>query len=227
MPSTLLDNDTREVAVGLWGLPGILTVPRKASALIVFAHGSGSSRFSMRNRLVARVLNQAGWATLLFDLLRPEEEAVPGRARVFDIPFLATRLVDAVEWGDEAMGAATMPIGLFGASTGAAAALMAAAELNDRIGAVVSRGGRPDLAGHSLEKVTAPTLLIVGGEDHGVMELNQYALEHLKGVAELKVVPGATHLFPEAGAMEKVTTLATHWFERYLASSHSQGSHAL
>ena len=226
MSSTLLDRDTRDVTVGTWGLPGFLTIPGSASALVVFAHGSGSSRFSVRNRQVAKVLNRAGWATLLFDLLRPEEEVAQGRARVFDIPFLARRLVDAVKWGDEEMGAATLPIGMFGASTGAAAALMAAAELNDRVSAVVSRGGRPDLAVRSLDLVTAPTLLIVGGEDHGVIELNQYALDHLKGVAQLEIVPGATHLFPEPGAMEKVTALATRWFERYLNSKPAPVSHA-
>ena len=208
----------RDVTVGSWDLPGFLSIPKNASALVVFAHGSGSSRFSLRNRQVATALNRAGLATLLFDLLHPQEEMVEGRARVFDIPFLAGRLMDAVEWADVAMGDKTQPIGLFGASTGAAAALVAAAELGDRINAVVSRGGRPDLAGEALDNVTAPTLLIVGGEDHGVIELNQHALSRLKGLASLEIVPGATHLFPELGAMEQVTALAIDWFERYLTS---------
>ena len=206
---------TQDVTVGSRDLPGFLTVPGNASALVVFAHGSGSSRFSMRNRQVAKALNRVGLATLLFDLLHPQEELAQGRARVFDIPFLATRLIDAVEWANVTLGDKT-PVGLFGASTGAAAALVAAAELGDRISAVVSRGGRPDLAGEALGTVTAPTLLIVGGEDHGVIELNQHALNRLKGLALLEIVPGATHLFPEPGAMEQVTALAANWFERYL-----------
>lgn len=208
----------QDVTVGSWDLPGFLYVPPNASALVIFAHGSGSSRFSMRNRQVAEALNQAGLATLLFDLLHPDEEMARGRARVFDISFLAGRLMDAVAWADVTVSKATQPIGLFGASTGAAAALVAAAELGDRIGAVVSRGGRPDLAGDALDRVTAPTLLIVGAEDHGVIELNRFALNRLKGMASLKLVPGATHLFPEPGAMELVTLLATNWFEQYLTS---------
>lgn len=207
---------TRNVIVGSWSLPGLLCVPSKASALVVFAHGSGSSRFSARNREVARTLNRAGMATLLFDLLRPDEESERQRAKVFDISFLAERLMDAVEWADAVFSDEVMPIGLFGASTGAAAALVAAAELGDRISAVVSRGGRPDLAGTVLQKVRAPTLLIVGGNDLGVIALNQRALNMLQGLARLEVVPGATHLFEEPGAMEQVTALAAAWFERYL-----------
>ena len=209
----------QDVTVGSWDLPGTLCVPLDASALVIFAHGSGSSRFSMRNRQVAQALNQAGLATLLFDLLRPQEEMAQGRARVFDISLLADRLMDAVVWADAMGSKGKQPIGLFGASTGAAAALVAAAELGDRIGAVVSRGGRPDLADDVLDKVTAPTLLIVGGEDHGVIELNRYALNRLKGMASLQIVPGASHLFPEPGAMERVTVLATNWFEQYLTFS--------
>jgi putative phosphoribosyl transferase len=222
MPSSVLHQRpgaSRDVMVGAWRLPGFLCIPAHASALVVFAHGSGSSRFSARNRDVATALNRAGMATLLFDLLHPDEEAAHGRARVFDIPFLAERLVDAVGWADTAFSDRVMPAGLFGASTGAAAALVAAAELGDRISAVVSRGGRPDLAGPSLGKVHAPTLLIVGGNDHGVIELNQQALGNLPGLASLEIVPGATHLFAEPGAMEQVTALATAWFERYLTAT--------
>lgn len=207
-----------DVTVGAFGLPGFLNIPEQASALVVFAHGSGSSRFSGRNRQVAEALNDAGLATLLFDLLRPEEEMAHNRARVFDIDFLANRLMDAVEWAGIAFSE-DKPIGLFGASTGAAAALVAAAELGHRIGAVVSRGGRPDLAGEALFRVTAPTLLIVGGNDHGVIELNQAALQRLKCASMIEIVPGATHLFPEPGAMEKVTRLATDWFETYLTAN--------
>ena len=221
-----VDGLTREVTVGSWRLPGFLTIPQRASALVIFAHGSGSSRFSVRNHQVAKALNRAGWATLLFDLLHPDEEMTQGRARVFDVPFLAMRLVEAVEWADVTLGDETLPIGLFGASTGAAAALLATAELDDRIGAVVSRGGRPDLAGESLNDVTAPTLLIVGGADHGIIELNQHALSRLKGPASLEIVPGATHLFPEPGAMEKVTALATQWSKRYLSLSPAEVPHA-
>ena len=219
MPSSVLharSAATRDVVVGSWGLPGFLCVPPDASALVVFAHGSGSSRFSTRNREVAQTLNRVGMATLLFDLLRPDEEAERGRAKVFDIGFLAGRLADAVAWADASLGGETMSIGLFGASTGAAAALVTAAQLGDRISAVVSRGGRPDLAGAALQKVRAPTLLIVGGDDHGVIELNRSALARLKGLASLEIIPGATHLFAEPGTMEQVTALATAWFERYL-----------
>lgn len=208
---------TQDVSVGTWDLPGLLSIPRNISGLVVFAHGSGSSRFSARNQQVAKALNRVGMATLLFDLLHPQEEMAQGRARVFDIPFLAARLTDAVKWVDRTLANEKLPVGLFGASTGAAAALVAAADLRGRISAIVSRGGRPDLAGEALGRVTAPTLLVVGGEDHGVIELNQYALGKLPGLAMLEIVPGATHLFPEPGAMEKVTALATDWFERYLA----------
>ena len=207
----------RDVMVGSWRLPGFMTVPQRAPALVVFAHGSGSSRFSRRNRQVAQSLNGAGLATLLFDLLSPEEEAAQGRARVFDIALLAERLIDALEWADEALGETKkMSFGLFGASTGAAAALVAAAELGNRISAVVSRGGRPDLAGDALADVTAPTLLIVGGADHGVIELNEMALREMHAPASLQIIPGATHLSEEPGAMEQVTVLARDWFQRYL-----------
>jgi pimeloyl-ACP methyl ester carboxylesterase len=210
----------REIAIPPIGLAGILQVPRNAFALVVFAHGSGSSRLSPRNMIVARALNTRGIATLLFDLLMPAEEA--DRANVFDIPLLADRLVDAIHWLDRQASVAKLPLGLFGASTGAAAALVAAAKLSRRVGAVVSRGGRPDLAGGALERVDTPTLLIVGGADFGVIELNEQALARLRGPKALEIVPGASHLFPEPGALEAVVGYAANWFERYLASTASE-----
>jgi putative phosphoribosyl transferase len=205
------------VRVGSWNLPGSLIVPERAQAVVIFAHGSGSSRLSPRNRQVADALNRAGMATLLFDLLSPEEEAARGRAKVFDIRLLAERLIDAVRWADEHWAQEIKPIGLFGASTGAAAALVTAADLGDRIGAVVSRGGRPDLAGDALEEVQSPTLLIVGGADEEVLHLNRYAQSRIPAHCQLEIVPGATHLFPEPGAMERVIELASAWFAQYLA----------
>jgi dienelactone hydrolase len=204
----------REVVIGSLQLPGDLSLPVDASALVVFAHGSGSSRSSPRNRAVAGALNTQGTATLLFDLLTPDEET--DRANVFDITLLAQRLVDAVNWIDSQPELAKLPLGLFGASTGAAAALVAAASLGPRVGAVVSRGGRPDLAGAALEHVTAPTLLIVGGLDDVVIELNQQAYTRLRGEKALEIVPGATHLFPEPGALERVIELAIAWFRTHL-----------
>jgi len=183
----------------------------------VFAHGSGSSRHSIRNQQVAQALAGCGIAALLFDLLRPEEESANARANVFDIGLLAERLVDAIEHAGDFVAEAQLPIGLFGASTGAAAALVAAASLSQRIGAVVSRGGRPDLAGEALAEVEAPTLLIVGGEDHQVLALNRQAQRRLKGLNALEIVPGAGHLFEEPGAMDRVVALSLEWFERYLS----------
>lgn len=198
------------------GLAGTLNVPKNPAGLIVFVHGSGSSHLSPRNTAVAKALNGRGFATLLFDLLTPSEEN--DRANVFDISLLAERLVDTVAWLDrQAPLIATLPIGLFGASTGAAAALVAAARLPGRIAAVVSRGGRPDLAGDALPLVRAPTLLIVGGADYGVIELNEDALARLHAPKAIEIVPRATHLFPEAGAMEAVIGHAAGWFERHLA----------
>jgi pimeloyl-ACP methyl ester carboxylesterase len=197
------------------GLPGTLCVPDSSRGLVAFAHGSGSSRFSPRNTAVAKALNHCGFATLLFDLLTPQEEQ--DRSNVFDIPMLGDRLADAINWLDsQGPALAALPVGLFGASTGAAAALVAAARLPARIAAVVSRGGRPDLAGEALALVRAPTLLIVGGADFGVIELNEEALARLPGPKALTLVPGATHLFPEPGAMESVIEHAVRWFERYL-----------
>lgn len=206
--------ETREVTIPPLGLAGTLRMSAEAGGLIVFAHGSGSSRLSPRNRAVAEALNRAGMATLLFDLLTPVEEQ--DRANVFDIQLLADRLADVVAWIDDQAEFKRMQLGLFGASTGAAAALVAAAGLGDRIGAVVSRGGRPDLAGAALARVQAPTLLIVGGADYGVIELNEAALEELAGPKALAIVPGATHLFSEPGALEDVMRLAADWFARHL-----------
>jgi putative phosphoribosyl transferase len=195
-------------------LAGDLRIPEPADGLVIFAHGSGSSRLSPRNRQVAEALNQAGFATLLFDLLTTEEEL--DRAKVFDIELLADRLLAVTRWvqGEAELGG--LPIGYFGASTGAAAALRAAAPLGAGIGAVVSRGGRPDLAAESLEEVTAPTLLIVGGADWQVLELNEQAARLLRCEREVAVVPGATHLFEEPGALERVAELASDWFSRHL-----------
>jgi fermentation-respiration switch protein FrsA (DUF1100 family) len=216
--------DRHEVLVSPLHLPGTLSIPQKAYSLVIFAHGSGSSRFSPRNMQVAEALNESGCATLLFDLLRPGEEEANHRAKVFDIPLLAERLVDAVHWVDHASVLQNEPIGLFGASTGAAAALVCAAKLGPRIGAVVSRGGRPDMAGDALAAVRAPTLLIVGGADHGVIELNERAFARLKGPRELVIVPGATHLFPERGALEQVIGHAERWFRTHLGHGDARES---
>jgi putative phosphoribosyl transferase len=195
-------------------LPGRLAVPENPVGVVAFAHGSGSSRLSPRNVQVADALNGAGLATLLFDLLDPAEAR--DRENVFDVALLAGRLGAAVAWLAEQPDIGRLPVGLFGASTGAAAALWAAAEYPDRIGAVVSRGGRPDLAGGRLGEVRAPTLLIVGGRDEVVLELNRVARELLACESALEVVPGATHLFEEPGALEAVSGLARDWFVRHL-----------
>jgi putative phosphoribosyl transferase len=208
--------NAREVVIAPLGLTGTLHLPASASALVVFAHGSGSSRFSPRNKAVADALNEQGIATLLFDLLTSIEESE--RANVFDIPLLAERLVDVVRWIDTDPKLARLPLGLFGASTGAAAALVAAAQLKARIGAVVSRGGRPDLAGAALQDVNAPTLLIVGGLDDVVIELNEQAYARLKAPKAMEIVPGATHLFPEPGTLDVVIELAARWFKTHLSA---------
>jgi putative phosphoribosyl transferase len=214
--------DVREVRIPPIGLAGTLSLPAGAYALVVFAHGSGSSRFSPRNTAVAEALNARGIATLLFDLLTMEEEA--DRANVFDIPLLADRLVHVVRWLAQDPAVGGLPLGLFGASTGAAAALVAAARLGDRVGAVVSRGGRPDLAGHALDQIRTPTLLIVGGVDYGVIELNEQAFARVRGPKSLEIVRGASHLFPEPGAMEAVIAHAARWFERHLRPGAPGGS---
>jgi len=209
--------EIRDVRIPPVGLAGTLRYPRNARAVIAFAHGSGSSRFSPRNMAVAEGLNAKGFGTLLFDLLTLEEEG--DRSNVFDVALLAARLVDAVRWLDREFQADRPALGLFGASTGAAAALVAAARLGGRIGAVVSRGGRPDLADETLDQVCTPTLLIVGGVDYGVIELNERALTRLKGPAALEIIPGASHLFPEPGTLEAVIDRAAQWFARYLVVS--------
>jgi putative phosphoribosyl transferase len=207
--------EIRDVRIPPLGLPGTSRIPAEAHAFIAFAHGSGSSRFSPRNMAVAEGLNAQGFGTLLFDLLTSEEEA--DRANVFNVALLAERLVDAIDWLARESPAKPRPLGVFGASTGAAAALVVAARLGDRIGAVVSRGGRPDLAGQTLDEIRTPTLLIVGGADYGVIELNEKALTRLKGPKALQIVPGASHLFPEPGSLEAVIHHAGRWFVRHLA----------
>lgn len=204
----------RRVQIGGQALDGDLAVPAHARGLVVFAHGSGSTRRSPRNQQVASSLHEHGFGTLLFDLLTPVEAA--DRWNVFDIDLLAGRLVEAIDWIAGRPALAPLPLGLFGASTGAAAALKAAAVRAGRVRAVVSRGGRPDLAGDALERVRAPTLLIVGGADTEVLALNQAALERLNRVSALSVVPGATHLFEEEGALEQVADLAGRWFASHL-----------
>ena len=207
--------ESRTVDIPPIGLAGTLCIPNGATALVVFAHGSGSSRFSQRNMAVAEALNEQGIATLLFDLLTSEEEV--NRANVFDIPLLAERVVDAVEWVGREPLTQHLRIGLFGASTGAAAALVAAAQLGECIGAIVSRGGRPDLAGAVLDYIRTPTLLIVGGVDFTVIELNELAFARLRGPKALEIVPGASHLFPEPGTLKAVIGHAADWFQRYLS----------
>ena len=215
---------SREVWIPPLGLAGTLNRPDGARALVIFAHGSGSSQFSPRNIQVAEALNRRGIATLLFDLLLPQEEE--DRQNVFDIALLAQRLQQAVRQVIEEPDVSSLPIGLFGASTGSAAALVAASGLGSRIGAVVSRGGRPDLAGDILPLVKAPTLLIVGGADYGVIELNQQALERLGGEKSLQIVPGATHLFEESGALDAVIELAAGWFESHLVAGNLRATKA-
>ena len=206
------------VQAGKVALQGDLVIPDNAAAIVVFAHGSGSSRFSPRNRAVARTLNEGGLATLLMDLLSMEEHRIDeqtGHLR-FDIPFLAQRVVGAVDWVSEQDRTRQLRIGLFGASTGAAAALVGAAERPRVVGAVVSRGGRPDLATDWLRRVEAPTLLIVGGYDSAVIELNREAAKLMKAENHIEIVPGAGHLFEEAGTLRKVAELARDWFVKHL-----------
>jgi putative phosphoribosyl transferase len=199
-------------------LHGNLLIPERATGLVAFAHGSGSSRHSPRNQFVARELRQVGLATLLFDLLTLDEEAedlITGRPR-FDISLLARRLIGATDWLKSYESTRRLKLGYFGASTGAAAALVAAAERTELVDAVVSRGGRPDLAAPVLDRVKAPTLLIVGGDDTTVIEMNRQALAGLRAEKKLVIVPGATHLFEEPGALEQVARLSGDWFIRYL-----------
>jgi putative phosphoribosyl transferase len=207
-----------KIPVGLVTLNGFLKIPPDAKGVVLFAHGSGSTRFSPRNQLVAKFLNDANLGTLLFDLLTAKEEEVDNQTRSFrfNIPFLAERLITVAEWVFSYPETHQFPIGFFGASTGASAALIAAAELGEKIGAVVSRGGRPDLAGQALTRVRSPTLLIVGGNDYGVIELNQQAFRLLSCKKKLEIVEGATHLFEEPGALEEVGRMAALWFTEYL-----------
>jgi putative phosphoribosyl transferase len=202
-------------------LEGDLRIPSEPRGMVLFAHGSGSGRHSPRNRHVADVLHQAGLATLLIDLLTPSEEVVDRQTAElrFNIPLLARRLTGATDWLTSQPEAHRLSIGYFGASTGSAAALIAAAERSELVKAVVSRGGRPDLAGAALSRVVAPTLLIVGSLDEPVIDMNREALKHLGGEKRLEIVPGATHLFEEPGTLEEVARLARAWFERYLVST--------
>lgn len=208
-----------QIPSGRVNLEGNLNMPEATQGVVIFAHGSGSSRHSPRNRYVAEVLNQAQLATLLFDLLTLDEEQedrLTGHLR-FNIEFLADRLVTATEWLAQNLDVPKMPVGYFGASTGAGAALVAAARRPQAVDAIVSRGGRPDMAGAVLPQVQAPTLLIVGGNDAPVIEMNKEALAQLEVEKKLEIVPGATHLFEEPGALENVAQLACDWFERCLA----------
>ena len=218
---SILEREVR-VACGPVELVGDLALPPGFDGLVLFAHGSGSGRHSARNRQVAQRLQQDGFATLLFDLLTPEEEQVDLRTREhrFDIALLTRRMEEAARWTRRQAELWALPMGFFGASTGSAAALIAAAQLGREVAAVVSRGGRPDLAGApALAAVSAPTLLIVGGADHGVIELNESAYAQLRCVRELAIVPGATHLFEEPGTLEAVAGLAADWFARHLVGA--------
>jgi putative phosphoribosyl transferase len=206
------------VWIGALGLPGELVLPDHPNGLVVFAHGSGSSRLSPRNAFVAHVLHEHHLGTLLFDLLSVTEAA--DRRNVFDIELLGARVAQTLDWMAQRSDLAALRVGLFGASTGAAAALHAAAERPGRVAAVVSRGGRPDLAGESLALVAAPTLLIVGGLDHEVLQLNRAALRAMTCRKRLEIVPGASHLFEEPGTLDAAAHLAGAWFETHLASGH-------
>ncbi|WP_232796373.1 dienelactone hydrolase family protein [Roseovarius salinarum] len=214
------DGSKEVVAVGPHGLEGFLRVPQAASGLVIFAHGAGSSHLSTRNNEVAEALGRRGIATLLFDLLTESEAA--DRTNVFDISLLSRRMIEAMEWVRSHPNLGALPVGLFGSSTGAAAALLAAAEAPQRVAAVVSRGGRADMAGAALPKVAAPVLLIVGGADHQVLELNRGAKARLTCPHRLEIVPGATHLFEEPGALEQVVELAGDWFARQFTEAQGE-----
>jgi dienelactone hydrolase len=213
---------TRSISIPIAGsgenLQANLYVPPDPTGLVMFAHGSGSSRHSPRNRMVATLLNQGSLATLLLDLLTEKEEQIDqqsGDLR-FDLHLLGRRLVEAADWAAAESEISGLPLGMFGASTGAGAALIAATMRADTIRAIVSRGGRPDLAGNALRKVKAPTLLIVGGEDTEVIQMNQDALTRMRCLTRLEIIPGATHLFEESGALDRVAALARNWFQLYL-----------
>jgi dienelactone hydrolase len=210
-----------QIKAGRALIEGDLTMPSRASGLVVFAHGSGSSRFSRRNQSVAKVLQGGGYATLLLDLLTREEEVLDEQTREyrFDVDRLGHRVVAAIDWAAGYADLAALSVACFGASTGAAAALIAAAERPEAVRAVISRGGRPDLAGYALPKVQAPTLLIVGGDDEPVIELNRAAMRRMRTQVQLEIVPGATHLFEEPGALELVSQLALRWCNTYLTGA--------
>lgn len=210
--------DAVQVPDGSARLDGDLRIPDSATGLVIFAHGSGSSRFSTRNRRVAEALDRARFATLLLDLLTKDEESIDAYSREFrfDIPRLGRRMIAAADWARADARVRTLPIGYFGASTGAAAALIAAAERPTECRTVVSRGGRPDLAGTALAMVKAPTLLIVGGDDAPVIDMNREAMRQMRAQVKLEVVPGASHLFEEPGTLERVEQLAIEWFAQTL-----------
>jgi len=213
-----IDSSTVMIPVGREGIYGDLALPETPKALVIFAHGSGSSRFSPRNRYVAEILNESGFATLLIDLLTSDEERVDIATAEyrFNIHLLAQRLVIATDWALPDSRLLHLPLGYFGASTGAAAALIAATKRSHNVAAIVSRGGRPDLAADDLPKVSAPTLLIVGEFDRDVIELNQQAALQMRSLTDIKIIRGATHLFEEEGALEQVASLASQWFETNL-----------
>ncbi len=215
MPDNTMNK--RVVSVGSFSLEGFLRMPPNPIGLVVFAHGAGSSHLSTRNNFVAEELGKRGIATLLFDLLT-EEEAT-NRANVFDITLLSARMREAVQYVRREVGQRDLPMGLFGSSTGAAAALVAAAEAPEQIRAIVSRGGRPDMAGKVLPKILAPVLLIVGGADTQVIELNEAAARQMTCPHKVEIVPGATHLFAEPGTLEEVVRLAGNWFETYFQTA--------
>ena len=218
-------HESLPISLGPVTLWGDLAIPQGAPGLVLFSHGSGSSRHSPRNRSVAERLQRSQWATLLMDLLTEQEDRV--RANRFDIDLLTERLLGVTQWARTHFLTSGLPVGYFGASTGAASALRAAAELGSEIRAVVSRGGRPDLAAAALGRVVSPTLLIVGGRDYEVLDLNRIACERLTGVKRLEVVHGATHLFEEPGTLERVGDLAAEWFAAYMAPElHAAGSPA-
>ena len=223
-PAVAVTTEAVRIDLGAVAVDGDLHVPGRAAGLVVFAHGSGSSRFSRRNRAVAKALEHAGYGTLLLDLLTPDEEAEDERTAQhrFDISLLGERVVGAVDWLDARSDLRWLPLAFFGASTGAAAALIAAAARPAAARAVISRGGRPDLAADALPRVTAPTLLIVGGDDTQVIGMNRDAMRRMRAPVTLEIVPGATHLFEEPGALERVAALATEWCRQHLQEANQQ-----